>query len=77
MNCKHCGSALTDHETFAPKSGGALHCDGCGCCFLLDGVTPRPGVPVCALVGAAPEASEPEAEEPSSDPPARTRRSRS
>jgi len=50
MNCPHCDdSALIDHDTFAPKTGGALHCFECGCCYQLDGVTPRPGVPVCAL----------------------------
>lgn len=48
MKCPHCAdSTLTDHETFAPKSGGAFHCFECGCCFLPDGKTPRPGVPVC------------------------------
>jgi len=48
MNCPHCeASVLIDHDTFAPKTGGALHCFECGCCFLPDGKTPRPGVPVC------------------------------
>lgn len=48
MKCPHCvDSTLVDHDTFAPKSGGALHCFECGCCFLTDGTTPRPGVPVC------------------------------
>jgi hypothetical protein len=50
MKCPHCpDSTLVDHETFAPKTDGAMHCFECGCCYLLDGVTPRPGVPVCAL----------------------------
>lgn len=48
MKCQHCtDSTLIDHDTFAPKTGGGLHCFECGCCFLLDGTTPRPGVPVC------------------------------
>lgn len=54
MTCPHCKTPLTDHETFAPKSGGALHCFECGCCFLLDGKTPRPGVPVCDRVEETP-----------------------
>src|SRR5678815_1909745 len=48
MKCPHCAdSTLVDHDTFAPKSEPALHCFECGCCFLADGETPRPGVPVC------------------------------
>lgn len=47
MKC-HCGALLQDHDDFAPKSGGGLHCFGCGCCFRLDGKTPREGVMMCA-----------------------------
>jgi hypothetical protein len=75
--CPHCQAELVDHDTFAPKTGGALHCFACGCCFLLDGKTLREGVPICALAQApvaeaavpaepepAPEEDEPEVEAP-------------
>lgn len=50
MNCQHCGSELRQHGPEAGGSkAGAWHCDGCGCCFLDEGKTPRPGVPLCAV----------------------------
>lgn len=49
MNCPHCKTELTPHEVDEGLAKyGALHCDGCGCCFQADGETPREGVPVCA-----------------------------
>jgi len=76
MNCAHCGSELVPHEGTGAKEG-ALHCYGCGCCFVADGVTPREGVPICALVQApavkaAP--AEPEPAEPKASVPSRPRR---
>lgn len=54
MNCPHCDSRLTPHEGGGAKEG-ALHCYVCGCCFLADGTTSRPGTPVCALAEIAAE----------------------
>jgi hypothetical protein len=53
MKCKHCKSALIEHE----GKDGALHCNACGCCFLKDGETLRPGHPQCT---AAPTLEQPE-----------------
>lgn len=44
MKCTHCTSALIEHQ----GKDGALHCNICGCCFLADGETLRPGHPQCA-----------------------------
>jgi hypothetical protein len=56
MNCRHCDKELRQHiEGSGASKEGAYHCDGCGCCFIDEGNTPRPGVPLC-LVGQATEA---------------------
>lgn len=49
MNCPHCETELVEHVEENAKKG-AQHCNGCGCCFLADGETPRPGVAVCEEV---------------------------
>ena len=45
MNCPHCDTELLRHEEGELESD--QHCNGCGCCFLKDGKTPRPGHPEC------------------------------
>lgn len=46
--CGHCDGDLVRHETVSESDkSGMLHCDGCGCCFLADGETLRPGHPAC------------------------------
>lgn len=56
MKCPHCKTKLIPHDAASGAKVGAVHCDGCGCCFLEDGETPRPGVPVCDK--APPEATD-------------------
>lgn len=41
--CQLCGHELIEHGPNDPEKAGCLHCNGCGSCFLPDGVTPRPG----------------------------------
>ena len=66
MRCTHCRSELREHGPGAKQ--GALHCDGCGCCFLADGKTPREGVPVCDLAQEAPTSpATPEPESPAEE----------
>lgn len=70
MKCEHCKTALTPHETAFGAKRGALHCGGCGCCFLSDGKTPRDGVPVCDQARAPVSPAEPEpAAEVKEEPP--------
>lgn len=69
MKC-HCKSELTPHDAIAGVKVGALHCYGCGCCFLSDGKTPREGVPVCALAAAAVSEEEAPPVEQQSEAPA-------
>jgi hypothetical protein len=65
MKCRHCDNQFTKH------TDGRLHCNWCGCCFLEDGRTGRPGHPVCRgaeaseVPSAAPLADEESVEAPS------------
>lgn len=79
--CGHCAGELVAHE--GGEKDGALHCNGCGCCFVEDGETLRPGHPACKIaadaeaaaaapVEAAAEES-PAVEEAADDSPAATK----
>jgi len=73
MKCPHCDTELTPHDAQTGVKVGAQHCNGCGCCFLSDGQTPREGVPMCerAQVKQTSPSAEPE---PAPEPPARRSR---
>lgn len=60
MNCAHCKTELTPHDAESGAKKDAMHCYGCGCCFLSDGVTPREGVPLCVQAGVSLSSAEPE-----------------
>ena len=49
--CPHCGADLIPHGTENPHTAGAVHCNGCGCCFQ-DGEQ-RPGHELCRPALAA------------------------
>lgn len=42
--CEHCKGELVAHEG---SKEGFFHCAECGCCFLDDKSTVRPGHPIC------------------------------
>lgn len=46
MKCLHCRGELVEHVGGLKDT--MLHCNACGCCFLADGKTLRPGHPACA-----------------------------
>lgn len=46
MNCPHDEAEMISHGDTDLKTGWQ-HCNVCGCCFLADGQTVRPGHPAC------------------------------
>ena len=47
MTCNHCDGELVKHDELDEAKAGMKHCDTCGCCFLSDGKTLRPGHTPC------------------------------